>query len=252
MDAHRLTWTPSDFLGLKLRAYTKMIIRIGMEQGLEGRSLAWGLGYPGCFSYGQDDAEALLRFPHAFLNYSNWIGLHTSAPWLESGDFDLRIEQHFTVFHVALNGEEYEVHAFFRDDERLLSSEELERALLIYSWQRDELLAGVETLPRDLLTKPFPGERWDIIGILYHIAETEFWYLQKAGQSLSPQAGRLSNVYDLLNLAEAQVRLALPGFAGNPRYIRESNEEWTCRKVVRRLLWHQRDHIEQIKQLAFR
>jgi len=28
-------------------------------------------------------------------------------------------------------------------------------------------------------------------------------------------------------------------------------EIWSYRKILRRTLWHQRDHIEHIKQLAF-
>jgi len=38
-----------------------MLIRVGLETFGEGRSLAWGLDFPGCFANGSDEAEAILR-----------------------------------------------------------------------------------------------------------------------------------------------------------------------------------------------
>ena len=35
-----------------------MLIRIGIENNIEGRTLVWALDYPGCFAYGADEAEA--------------------------------------------------------------------------------------------------------------------------------------------------------------------------------------------------
>ena len=35
-----------------------MIFRIGLENNIEGRSLAWVLGHPGCFSVGRNRARA--------------------------------------------------------------------------------------------------------------------------------------------------------------------------------------------------
>lgn len=55
-----------------------MLIRIGMENNNEGHSLAWALDYPGCFAYGADQAEALVRLPPALLKYENWIKGHTA------------------------------------------------------------------------------------------------------------------------------------------------------------------------------
>ena len=46
-----------------------MQIRIDMENNFDGRSLAWALDYTGCFAYGADQAEALIRLPRALLTY---------------------------------------------------------------------------------------------------------------------------------------------------------------------------------------
>ena len=50
-----------------------MQIRVGLENGFEGRSLAWVLDHPGCFAVGQDAAEALLSVPRAVLAYADWV-----------------------------------------------------------------------------------------------------------------------------------------------------------------------------------
>ncbi len=46
-----------------------MRIRIGLGKNLEGRDLAWALDYPGCFAYGTDEAETLIRLPSELLKY---------------------------------------------------------------------------------------------------------------------------------------------------------------------------------------
>ena len=59
--------------------------RVGLENGIEGRSLAWVLGHPGCFSYGADGEEALGRIPEAIQDYRNWIAGHAGERWQVSG-----------------------------------------------------------------------------------------------------------------------------------------------------------------------
>jgi len=39
------------------------LIKVGVENNYEGRSLAWALDYPGCFDYGSNETEALIRIP---------------------------------------------------------------------------------------------------------------------------------------------------------------------------------------------
>ncbi len=35
-----------------------MLLRVGIENNNDGRTIAWALEHPGCFAYGQDAAEA--------------------------------------------------------------------------------------------------------------------------------------------------------------------------------------------------
>jgi predicted RNase H-like HicB family nuclease len=60
-----------------------MQIRIGLENEFEGRSLAWVLDFPGCFAYGKDGSEAILRVPQALLFFQEWLSEKTEI-WVIS------------------------------------------------------------------------------------------------------------------------------------------------------------------------
>ncbi len=234
-----------------------MQIRIGLENNIEGRSLAWALDYPGCFAYGADEAEALIRLPRALLNYELWIKDHTTDPWVNFTDLDMRVVERYETFRLDENyrpappGQGYEINAWFIDDWRPLSSVEIERALKIHDWQREELLAGLTTLDPQILQMERPGQRWTILGIAKHVANAELWYLQRLDltdlryQELPPKhEARLSQT-------KALIDQIFPTFPDEVNVTGVEGEFWSYRKIVRRTLWHQRDHIDHIKELVF-
>ena len=234
-----------------------MQIRIGIENNIEGRTLTWALDYPGCFAYGMDEAEALIKLTKALLEYEYWIKNHTHQPWVNLEEMDIRVEERFETFRLGTDykpappGEGYEINAWFIDDWRPLSAKEIEHGLLIFNWQRDELLAGLSTLDPALLEKEFPNQRWTITGIAKHVATAELWYLQRLNlteishQALPPDyAERLSQTNALINEI-------FPQFMDQVKVRGIDGEIWSYRKILRRTLWHQRDHIDHIKQLVF-
>lgn len=226
-----------------------MQIRIGMESGVEGRSLAWGLDYPGCFSYGADDTEALLTFPQALLRYAAWLNLNAGEDLLEFHDLDFRMAEAFSVYTITDQHGEYDVNAFFEDDARALDASEIERTAAIFTWQRAELLAGVETLPAEQLTACHPGENRTIVGIVEHIARVERWYLEMLNLEMDAFTQGDSPVA-LLEITGEKVLDYLPGLAGCDLVTTHRGERWSPRKFVRRLLWHQRDHIDHIRKIV--
>lgn len=225
------------------------LIQIGLERNVEGRTLAWALDYPGVFTYGADDAEAILRMPREMLRFESWLNLRTDYPWVRLEGLDVHIDEIFEVFPVDDEGEIYEVNAFFRSDLLPLNEEEIQKALQIYDWQREELLAGVETLPKDLLSRQFEGQRWTIEGILEHIARVERWYFSRLDFEIS-LPDDCSDPLQLLTLSAEGVRRSLPETEGWDQVFEHQQEKWSARKLTRRLLWHQRDHIDHIRGLA--
>ena len=234
-----------------------MLIRIGVENNFDNRSLAWALDYPGCFAYGADQSEALIRLPRALIKYQSWINAHTAQPWVQFSDFDLRVVDSFTAFSIDENfypvpdGQGYEIGAWFLDDWRPLTNLEIERGLLIFQWQRDELLAGLSTLSPEILEKQRPGERWNILGIAKHIANAELWYLSRMKLTTLTRKNLLPDPTARLEQTAAQVKTVFPKFADTVNVIGIDGEFWSYRKILRRTLWHQRDHIDHIKSLVF-
>ena len=46
-----------------------MRILVGLENNVEGRSLAWALEHPGCYAYGANQDAALTAVPRAVIEY---------------------------------------------------------------------------------------------------------------------------------------------------------------------------------------
>ena len=232
-----------------------MQIRIGLENRVEGRSIAWALDHPGCFAYGKDAAEALLNVPRAVLAHVNWLGLHTVENWLaDLGDFDVRLVETFEVYTINERyesaAEGYEVNAWFRNDWKPLTRLEVNRALDMLAWSRSDLLELVKPLSVEVLDEKRPEERWSIRGILGHVATAEWWYLDRLGLTSLARADLPKDVFDRLALIRASLVEALPGLAGAEQVVGRNGEFWSPRKLVRRALWHERDHYFHILRLS--
>jgi hypothetical protein len=169
---------------------------------------------------------------------------------------DMRVVERFETFcindmyELVPDGKGYEVNAWFLDDWRPLSKIEIEQGLKIFHWQREELLAGLTTLNPEILEKDFPGQRWNILGIVKHIANGECFYLSRMDLTDLTRQDLLPDPEARLKQTADQVDEIFPSFADQVKVIGIEGEFWSYRKILRRTLWHQRDHIEHIKELA--
>ncbi len=231
-----------------------MIIRVGLENGIEGRSLAWALDFPGSFAYGEDSSFALLKLPQALLRYETWMGRHTPNPWVRLGDFDIRLSETWKVYYLDETYQDasggYEVNAWFHDDWRPLSKEEIDHGLAILSWSRADLLASVHRLSQQELDAHYPDQRWSIRGILKHIASAEWWYLNRLDLTAKPRQDLPEDVFTRLDLVRDETNKILPGLARIERVRGKQGEFWSPRKLLRRAIWHELDHIDHIGKLT--
>lgn len=97
--------------------------------------------------------------------------------------------------------------------------------------------------------QPIPGEKRDsIAGVLDHIAWAEWWYFDRLNQAF-PRSEMPGDPLTKLEKVRAQTRARLPKLVGDAQVVERVGEQWSARQVLRRTLWHERDHIEQIKEL---
>lgn len=234
-----------------------MRINIGVENNYEGRSLAWMLDYPGCFAYGAEGSEAILRAPQALLRYKEWVDSHLNDSWMKSlGDFDIHLEESFDVFTINddfdLADEGIEVNAWFRHDWKPLTAEDIRRGALVLTWSREDLLELVSGLTPAQLDCRFSGERWSIAGVLEHIANAEHWYLHRLGLAVGTRQELPADVFERLKVVRRRLVEVLPSLQGSRQVLGVDGEFWSPRKVLRRSAWHEVDHIEHIFKLISR
>lgn len=227
---------------------------IGIENNNEGiRSIAWMLEYPGCYAYGVDEQEALANSPAAIRAYAMWIGAH-GANWLAAdAEIETRVEQVWVDYtindeydRVETNG--YDVEPFFEHDWKPLTASEVERGLNLLAWSRADLLAVVEKLRPGQWAYKKEGERWDIAGIVNHIGGAEWWYLDRLGLAF-PRAEVPAEPLERLQKVRRLMNEVLPSLQGSKQVVGVDGEFWSPRKVLRRALWHERDHTAHIRKL---
>jgi len=230
-----------------------MLISIGLELNNEGRALAWALDFPGCFAYGQNGPEATIALARALVAYENWIARHAGPDWLVLGDFDLRIVDTWEVYTIndqyELEEGAYAVNAWFKQDWKPVSGQEVERGLDLLRWSREDLLRTVVNLNDEQLDRSYPGQRWSIRGILKHVANAEWWYLDRLNLVEGGRERLPVDLYERLTWVREQLEAALPRLIGAERVLGKEGEFWSPRKLLRRVLWHEIDHREHILQL---
>jgi DinB superfamily len=229
-------------------------IRVAVENGNDNRSLAWALDYPGCFVYGPDESTVILSIPQTYLHYADWISRHTTHSWVKTNSLDIRLVEVWQCyfinddFQIRENG--IEVNAWFRDDWRPLSKLEASRGKLLLDWSREDLLAVAQPLTERQMKLHTPGvERWTIQRILQHIANAEWWYLDRLDLALWKKADLPEDPFSRLELVRKRVIEVMDELPGLQKVNGKEGEFWSPRKLLRRLLYHERDHLGHLLQI---
>jgi predicted RNase H-like HicB family nuclease len=221
-----------------------MPYHLNLEE-MEGRWIAHVAELPGCFASDADQGAAIVKALQAVTDYRAWLRAHgETVP-------DEPIRTQVDEIHRAWNSEpDYEVNAFFADDRPPLTHDDIRRALILLDWSRADLLAAADGLSPDILDRAVEGE-WSIRGILNHVGRAEWWYLDRLGLAF-PREALVQDLFPRLEQIRAHFRAVLPTLAGDARLAEPAHELWSPRKMLRRALWHERDHADHILQFRQR
>ncbi len=231
-----------------------MIFRVGIENNNEGfRSIAWALEHPGCFTYGADGDAALVALPEAIRTYATWIEKREPS-WVDVSKIELQVEDTWTDYNIDETydrnpkSDYYMVDAWFQHDWKPLTALDIQRGLKLLAWSRSDLSDLLDTLtPAKWAYKP-DNERWDIAGIVKHIGGAECWYLDRLALAL-PREQIPDEPFARLKVSRARLNEVLPTLEGSKQVVGVDGEFWSPRKILRRALWHEWDHIEHIRKL---
>jgi predicted RNase H-like HicB family nuclease len=198
---------------------------------------------PGCFTSSHNLEGAIQAIPKSVEAYLAWTashGLHVS------GITDPMVVAE--VIRAWESDDGYEVNAFFASDRPPLIPDELHELEVLLKATREDLLASIEGILEDHLHREFSGERWTIDGILMHVARSEWWYLDRMGLGFAKNE-LPEDSFACLSRVRDHTLAVLPELVKRTGVITISGETWSARKVMRRMLWHERDHTAHIRKL---
>lgn len=215
---------------------------------------------PGCFSRGASRGEALGSLLRE---------VEVRIAWVRERGLVCPERSVLTVVEeqedISELGESGGATAIFRSDLVPINGIALGEALQLMKLSREELLGIVGWLGREVLdAEPIPGKR-SIRRDIDHIVNSEEWYVSRLGRryqivyegELRKAMGmkRLSSVERLratrlamMIALEAALRDGRQGPFTRRAYTKYPDERWTLRKVLRRFLEHEREHLGTINR----
>jgi predicted RNase H-like HicB family nuclease len=210
--------------------------------------IVWMLDLPACFSSAKTKKEALERAPDRIAQYYSWITDHDPSISVPEGPFEIEIVETFRSF-ACPEDPEYLVNAFFEDDRRPLTVWDVDVALRLFNWTRQDLQNVLESARPDQLFTTIDNEvHKSILGVVGHIAQAENWYFNHLDLGLEPSV-LPEDVLERLEAVRENTHSQLVKLIGVDTIVEHLGEHWSPRKVVRRALWHERDHTQHIRKL---
>jgi predicted RNase H-like HicB family nuclease/uncharacterized damage-inducible protein DinB len=132
----------------------------------------------------------------------------------------------------------------FLTDYDALHPNEMETLFRWMAISRQELMDLVKGLPEEVFEWQPDDETPPIREILCHVAESDLWYTDRLKQWPEAPLFRLAATRGV-----ALERLRALSDEERARATVHEGQEWTPRKVVRRMLEHEREHITQLRQI---
>lgn len=232
-----------------------MRILIGVENNNEGRSVAWALEHFGCFALGEDGQSAVVAMARSLPEYITWIEHHAEDPWFSPADIDIHLSEVFDDYYIDKHFNQVGkdeggrlIKAFFKTDWKPLTLLDVERILQLISWSRQELVELISELDDDKLDKVIVDGEWTIRQIIAHLGRSEWWLVDRLGRTHSEEL-LPEDPIERLTKERGNLVEILPDLIELQQVVGKEGEIWSPRKVLRRVCWHEKDHIQQIKRL---
>ena len=215
-----------------------MLYTLNLEQ-MENYWIAHVPALPGCFASAETREAAVAAAPQAIADHRAWLRAHGE----DAPDEPVQVEVD-EVQREWFADPENSINAFFASDRAPLTGPEIADVLLLLDWNRADLLASIEGLSPDELAREVEAD-WSINRILLHVGRAEWWYLDRLNLAF-PKEDRPDEALACLEKVRSYFKTVVPTLVGDDRLAGTDLEIWSPRKMLRRTLWHERDHTQHI------
>ena len=226
-----------------------MYFRIAVEDMEPNHWVAYALDLPGCFSSAPGSTDAVRGAPRRIAEYFEWLSARAPGSAIPPEPYETNTVETFSSRR-SVKDPDYIVNAFFEDDLRPLAYWDVAQAVRLLEWTRADLNDVIRQVDQRNAQQPYSGA-WmsTYLGILRHIAGAENWYYGHMGYGLDG-AALPDDPIRMLEAVRSNTVERIWELAEDARIPEMKDEKWSARKVLRRALWHERDHIRHILQLT--
>lgn len=230
-----------------------MQVLIGVENNNEARSVAWSLEHFGCYAIGPDGQSAIVAMAKAIPEYIAWLEQHTDTPWFRPAEIDIRLVDVYDDYFIDNQYNQVReggrlIKAFFKTDWKPLTQMDVEHILQIISWNRQELVEVISGVDDATMDKVLIEGEWPIRKIIGHLGRSEWWLVDRLNRTHTEDQ-LPEDPFERLLIERGNLVSILPDMIDLNQVVGKDGEIWSPRKVLRRICWHEKDHIQQIKKL---
>jgi len=228
-----------------------MKVKVCLEVGPQGTG-AFVPECPGCWVFGRTPERALEKERLIVQEWFSWLRRHGEQV-VEPAEIELEVAEMLRVDYNPVEAGKPE--PLFWSEIPPITPGDLVRTLQLMGYSREDLLELVQGLDEETLDWQPPGEPRTIRNCLQHIAYVEPWYLSPLGIELPRDYPK--DVFELLEYTRKIVIDCLSNFpkekmAGVFQPGKDPSPVcnlWTARKVLRRLVDHERLHTRYIQRV---
>lgn len=212
-------------------------VSVGIEQGPDGACWAFALDGAGCAGSGESAEEAVQAFEQQYVEWLRFLQSAGEPVPPADAELEIAVDEWIATEADVSAGETV---ALFKAEYRPLGDEELLRGVRLLGDLRGRVLARIRAIPRRevdaALDAPVEGGM-TVRDVLEELARAQWWTLSRLGAT--PMAETPDATLGRLDTAMALVVQHLGHLDPGRRdlWLELDGEEWTPRKVLRRLLW---------------
>jgi len=208
---------------------------------------------PGCWVFGRTKERAIEKARIAIVEWSEWQKKHGESISDISNKVEIEVTEMLRVDYNPAEAGKPE--PLFWSEVLPVQRDDIERTVRLMKYSRSDLLDLLSNISNECLDWKPPGKPRTIRNCLKHIAYVEPWYINRLNIEVSEDYP--DDFFELLNYTRYIVIECLKNFPERKmRGIFQPKKDrspvcdlWTARKVLRRLVDHERLHTKYIEKV---